>query len=68
MELTKEEIALIKKESGFRGVSRANAFVGESITDINDPTQRKLVINEMIKALKQIKEGKSTVWVEEFDD
>lgn len=52
MELTKDEIEKVAP-----GADRINAFVGDGITDIQDPAQRLLVLEEIKKAQEAIERG-----------
>ncbi len=52
MELTKEEIEKVAP-----GADRINAFVGDGITDIQDPAQRLLVLDEIKRSYDAILAG-----------
>ena len=54
MELTREEMLKVGYGSDYK---RLNVFVGESITDINDPEQRKLVLDEVKRSKEAIDNG-----------
>lgn len=64
MELTKEEILQLP---GGDKIKRVNAFVGDGITDISDPKQRSLVVEEMKKSMERIMSG-DVEFVESFDE
>lgn len=59
MELTKEELERYRKETGLR-VHRVNAFVGDGMTPVTDPVQRKEVVDELIKLAKGLEDGSIT--------
>ena len=49
MELNNEELDRFQLETGKHMTFRVNAFVGDDITDIKDPAQRKQVVDELIR-------------------